>query len=133
VFENFDIEKQDSEHEGESNFLGVTIAACTLPVVFVVWAVGNLDMALNTGICLGMNILAVGNCWELRKFWWFWCVIGLMIGLNVPLIIMVHWPHQWVPRVALLPIGLADMGITVGAVRFVQHFIVRYKPPDEDE
>jgi hypothetical protein len=101
-------------------------------VVFLFWTFGAFDMGLNAGICLSMNTLAVGNCWDLRKQWWFWCVIALMLALNAPLVVAIHWPHRWVSRVELLPIGLADMAITVGAVRFVQRFIVRYDPRDEE-
>jgi hypothetical protein len=55
-----------------------------------------------------------------------------MLALNVPLITRIHWP-RWVPGVELLPIGLADMLVTVGVVRFVQRFIVGYELPNEDD
>ena len=55
-----------------------------------------------------------------------------MLALNVPLIVMIHWPHRWVSRIELLPIGLADFAITVGAVRFVQKFIVRSPASGEE-
>jgi hypothetical protein len=54
------------------------------------------------------------------------------LALNVPLIIAIHWPHRWVPRIELLPIGLADMAATIGVVRFVEKFIVRYHPPEDE-
>jgi hypothetical protein len=126
-------EEQAPEKGGALNYLGLIIFACTLPVALFVWYFGTRDMGLNAGICLGMNTLAVGSCWDLRRHWWFWCVIIFMLALNVPLVVMIHWPHRWVPRIELLPIGLADMGITVGVVRFVEKFIVRYTPPSEEE
>jgi hypothetical protein len=124
--------EQVLEKEGAWKYLGLIIFACTLPAVFLVWAVGTRDMGLNAGICLGMNTMAVGNCWDLRRRWWFWCVIIFMLALNVPLIIVIHWPHRWVPRIELLPIGLADMAATIGVVRFVEKFIVRYHPPEDE-
>lgn len=125
-------EDRVQEKEGAMKYLGLIIFACTLPVVFLVWTFGTFSMGLNAGICLGMNTLAVGNCWDLRRRWWFWCVIVFMLALNVPLIVAIQWPHRWVSRIELLPIGLADFGITVGAVRFVQKFIVRSPPSDEE-
>ncbi len=126
-------EEQVPEKEGPWKYLGLIIFACTLPAVFLFWSFGAFDMGLNVGVCLGMNTLAVGNCWDLRRHWWFWCVIILMLALNVPLIVMIHWPHRWVPRIELLPIGLADFAITVGVVRFVEKFIVKSPPSDEKQ
>jgi len=41
--------------------------------------------------------------------------------------------QHMVSKFTLLPIGLADLLVTVGVVRFVQKFIVKYVPPDEEE
>jgi hypothetical protein len=68
----------------------------------------------------------------LRRRWWFWAVVVLVLALHVPVILMIKWPDRWVSRFALLPIGLADMLVTVGVVRFVQKFIVKSPPPDEE-
>jgi hypothetical protein len=126
------VEDRPPEVEGGGKYIGLVVVACTLPVVFLFWTFGTLDMGLNAGFCLGSNIWAVLACWDLRRQWWFWCVVTLMLALNIPLIVMIHWPHRWVPRVALIPIGLADMLITIGVVRFVQKFIVRSRPPSDE-
>jgi len=133
-----DGQQQDAEEDHpvdreESQYLGLKIAVCTLPVAFLFGAFGKFDMGLNAAICLSMNTIAVGICWDLRSRWWFWCVIVFMLALNAPLVVMIHWPDRWVSRTELLPVGLVDMLITVGVVRFVQHFIVRHKPPQEEE
>ena len=78
-------------------------------------------------------MVAIGICWDLSKHLWFWVLIVLLLGLHVPLILMVKWPHYWIPGIALLPIGLADLGITVGIVRFVEKFVVRYISPDQEQ
>ena len=53
-------EEQDPTDREERKYLGLKIFACTLPLVFLCWSFGAFDMGLNAGICLGMNILAVG-------------------------------------------------------------------------
>jgi hypothetical protein len=45
---------------------------------------------------------------------------------------MIKWPPGWVPAVALLPIALAGYLIAIGAIRFVERFIVKAVPPDEE-
>jgi hypothetical protein len=60
-------EEQDPADREERKYLGLKIFACTLPLVFLLWSFGAFDIGLNAGICLGMNILAVGMCWDLRR------------------------------------------------------------------
>jgi hypothetical protein len=45
---------------------------------------------------------------------------------------MVQWPPEWVPGIALLPAGLAALLIAIGAIRFVEKFIVKAPPPDQE-
>jgi hypothetical protein len=59
-------------------------------------------------------------------------VVAVVLALHVPLFFLIQWPHIWVPGLALLPIGLADVLIILGAVRFVEKFIVKSPPPDEE-
>jgi hypothetical protein len=129
-----DSEKQEPEEQGTWKYLGLIIFAITLPVSFFFSHIGKGDLGDSVGICLGMNILAILMCWDLRRRWWFWAVIALVLALHVPVVLMIHWPKSvWVSKFTLLPIGLADLLITVGVVRFVQKFIVKYVPPDEEE
>jgi hypothetical protein len=124
---------QAPEDKEDGKYLGLIIGACTLPVVFLVGAFGTINMGLTAGFCLGMNIFAAGACWDLRRRWWFWCVMIFMLALHVPLVAMFPWPHRRIPGIELLPIGLADMAITIGVVRFVQKFIVRRTPPSDED
>ena len=125
LFDDQDVEEQEPEEDTSRKYLGLVIFACTLPVLLFFTHIGKTDLGLSIGICLGMNVLAVGICWDLRRRWWFWAVILLVLVLHVPVVLMIQWPNMWVSRVALLPVGLADLLITVGIVRFVQKFIVR--------
>jgi hypothetical protein len=112
------------EEQGTWKYLGLIIFAITLPVSLFFSHIGKGDFGDSVGICLGMNIFAILMCWDLRRRFWFWVVIALVLALHIPVILMIHWPNEWVSKFTLLPIGLADLLITVGVVRFVQKFIV---------
>jgi len=125
--------EQDPEEKNTTDYSGVIIFAMMLPVYFLVKYFENPDIALSACICLGMNLLAIRIRWELRKCFWFWVIIVLALALQVPLVLMIPWPNITINRITLLPIGVAVLGITLGAVKFVETFVVRYVPPEEEE
>jgi hypothetical protein len=50
------------------------------------------------------------------------------------LLFVFRWPqgfHGWLPAIGTLPIGLADLLIILGAVQFVEKFMVK-TPRAED-
>jgi hypothetical protein len=108
------------------------IGAILLPVFLLFRHFGKTDMGLNAFICLGIALLVIKIYWKLRTRFWFWTVIVLILALHVPLVLRVQWPHVWVPGIALLPIGLADLFIYVGAVKFTERFIVKIAPAEEE-
>ena len=103
-----------------------------LPVFFFFRHIGREDMGLNIGMCLGMFVIAIRIRWDLRTRFWFWGVIVLLFAFHVPFFCLIQWPHVWVPGVALLPIALADLMIILGAVRFVEKFIVKASISSEE-
>jgi hypothetical protein len=71
----------------------------------------------------------------LRKRFWFWAIIVLLLLLHIPLLFLFRWPrglNGWLPAIGALPIGLADVLLILGAVGFVEKFILKIPPPDED-
>ena len=132
LFDAQNADEREPEELDGGRKLGLLIFLCTLPVLLFFTYIGKTDLGLSVGMCLGMNTLAVGICWDLRRHLWFWVVVGVVLVLHMPLILLIQWPHEWVPRIALLPIGLADMLITIGVVRFVQRFIVKDVPAVEE-
>jgi hypothetical protein len=128
-----DSEGEEPEEQKPTNYTGVIIGVIALPVYFLFLHFGNPEMGLAAFVCFGAVLLAIGMCWDLRRRVWFWGVIVFVLALHVPLILMVKWPHMTISRISLLPIGLADLLITVGAVRFVEKFIVKAAPLDEEE
>jgi hypothetical protein len=123
----------EPEEEKPTDYSGLIIFVCILPLLLFFTHIGKTDLGLNVGICLGIALLVIRIYWNLRTQIWFWVIIVLLLILHVPLVLKVQWPHVWVPRIALLPIGLADLFIYVGAIKFVERFIVKSLPSDEED
>jgi hypothetical protein len=126
----FDQQNSDAGEAGKSKTIDykyayVVFLIILLPVFLFFQHIGHEDMGLNIDVCLGMCIIAIRTRWDLRRQPWFWGVIAFVLALHVPLFLMIQWPHAWVPGFALLPVGLADMMIILGAVRLVEKFIVK--------
>jgi hypothetical protein len=125
--------EEESEEQKPTDYTGLIIGAILLPVFLLFRYYGRVDLALSACVCLGAILILIRIRWELRKSIWFWVTIVLVLLLHVPVILLVPWPHMTVNRITLLPIGFADFLIVLGAVKFVERFIVKYVPPDEDD
>ena len=121
------------EEEKPTDYIGLIIGLALLPLVIFFDHIGKLDMGLNLCICLAVNLIAVRFRWNLRKHFWFWGVVVLLVAVELPLVINIPWPHGWVPGAALLPIGLVGFAIAMGAVRAVEKLVVKGAPSDEGE
>ena len=125
-------EQATDEVTGVSGKAYVIVMSFSLAAYLLVLFLGNADTALTASLCMAMIVIAVGICWDLRTRFWFWVVIALVMALHVPLVLLVRWPHHWIPGIALAPIGLMDCMIIVGIVHFVQKYIVKDVPSDEN-
>ena len=117
-----------------TDYTGVIIAAILAPVYLIFYLLGQEELGRSVFIVLGMTMLAIKVRWDLRRRFWFWAVIVLVLALHVPLLFLVRWPqgyHGWLPAIGTLPIGIADVLIILGAVRFVEKFIVKSPPVEE--
>lgn len=132
MFDELKTEDQEPKEQGATDYSGVIIAALTLPVLMLFDHIGKFEMGLSVTICLGMNLLAIRLRWELRKYVWFWTVVVLALTLEVPLALMIRWKDITINRITLLPIGVAVLVITMGAVKFVEKFILKVPPSDEE-
>lgn len=126
-------EQQPGVDENSNGRIYVVFLIILLPVYFFVRHFGGPDRALTVFLSLATVMVAAGICWDLRNRLWFWVVTVLLLGLHIPLVIMLHWPHYWIPGVVLTPIGLLDILIMVKIIRFVQKYIVRDVPNDGTE
>jgi len=133
LFEEINSDSDDPEEPKPTDYTYVVILAITLPVMLFFTLIGKTDLGLNVAIVLAMCVVAIRIRWDLRTRVWFWGVVLFVLALHVPLFFLIQWPHVWVPGVALLPIGLADLAIMLGAVKLVERFIVKSPPRDEEE
>lgn len=126
-------EEEPEEHENSNGKALLVLLAILLPVYFLVRHIAGSDRAFTAMDCLAMIMIAIGICWDLRRHLWFWGVMIVVMALHVPVVLMVRWPHYWIPGVALLPIGLIDLLIIVKVVRFLEKFIVKSPAPSKEE
>ena len=128
---NEDPEDEKREAEEHNRIVVFYIAIALLPLTFLFDHFGKYDLGMNLSLCLGMNAIVIRIRWELKKYVWFWVVMAIVVAAELPIVFTVKWPHQWVPAVALLPIGLAACLVALGAIKLVEHFMVK-DPPDEE-
>jgi len=125
------LEENEPAEQKPTDWTGVIIAAVLAPVYWFFARKGNDDIALSVFICLGMILLAIKIRWDLRRRVWFWVVIAIMLALHVPLILKTRWTGFQVTRLTLLPIGLADLLVTLGVIWLVETCLVTSAPDDE--
>jgi hypothetical protein len=124
------MEDLEDQNPPDSSFVIAALAIMLL--TFLLFRhFGRVDLALPASICLGMAVCLIRIRWDLRKRFWFWATILLVLLLHVPVILLVRFPRMTVNRVTLLPIGFADLLIVWGAVRFVEIVRSKFHLPDQ--
>jgi hypothetical protein len=123
---------EEPKEKKPTDYSGLIIGLAVLPVMLIFYWFDKDDLALSVAMVLGSILLAIRVRWDLRKRIWFWGIIVLVSLLHIPLVLRIQWPSGWIPGVALMPIGLADCLIILGIVRFVEKYIVRTAPPNEE-
>jgi hypothetical protein len=116
----FESIKNENDEKKRTDYTGVIIGAMLLPMLLFFTYLGKDDMGLSVCTCLGMIMLAIRVRWELRKYLWFWITIVFILVLHVPLVLIFQWPSGWLSAKVVLPIGLADCLIIIGAIRLVE-------------
>jgi hypothetical protein len=108
------------------------ICIALLPLTFLFDHLGKYHQGMNLFLCLFVNAIVIRTRWELIKYVWFWVVMVLVVSLELPIVLKVQWPDRWVPAVSLLPIAIAGYLVAMGAIRLVEHFMVKDPPSDEE-
>jgi hypothetical protein len=128
-----DSEDEQNEGKGPTRMTAFYICIALLPLLFLFEHLGKYDLGMNVCFCLSVNAIVILTRWELKKYVWFWGVMALIVALELPIAFTVKWPeHQWVPAVSLLPIWLAGYLVAMGAIKLVEHFMVKDSPSDDD-
>jgi hypothetical protein len=93
---------------------------CGLPFFFFFAYLGDLAKGRAVAGCVGMIVLVVWMRWELSRYVWFWMTITILVLAHVPLVLFVPWSNKNYPGVVLLPVGLLDLAIIYGSIKFVE-------------
>ena len=115
------------------DYSGLVIGVVLSPVLLLFIYFGKGEIGRAACIALAGILFAIKTRWDLRNRIWFWGIIALLLVLHIPLLLLVRWPSGWVPAMAALPLALADFLIVLGAARFVEKFILKTVPPDDEE
>ncbi|HEX3571077.1 MAG TPA: hypothetical protein VHU44_09675 [Acidobacteriaceae bacterium] len=120
-------EQQTDEHNPEpgtpTDWSGVIIGILLLPILLLFMHQGKEDVGLNLCVCLLGVLLGIKVRWALRAHLWFWGVAVVVLAIQFPLVLSIHWPSGWVPGVFFLPIAFASFLITIGAIRLVEKLV----------
>ena len=55
----------------------------------------NSNAAWGTGACTIALVVAAKTRWELKGKWWFWAALCIGAALQLPLVFLMPWSHQY--------------------------------------
>ena len=128
----FDYEASGGEKRAD--WSGTVIGALISPVLIVFMCLGKPEVGFNAYIGLGAAAVAVKLRWELRRHAWFWGAALIALGVQVPLVFVVHWPHTKVPTlVYAMPIGLCSYALVAAAIRIAARIFSKDDSPSDEQ
>jgi predicted permease len=104
--------------------------ALTSPIFFFFEQRGEAGIGRAAWICAGMFFIAIKMRWQFKNRGWFWITIACLMAVHVPLIMYVPWTDRWIPAVAILPIGVADLLLILGSFSLVEKLTRRSSDSD---
>jgi hypothetical protein len=124
--------EREREAKGLTDYTGLKIGAILLPFLLLFAYFGKEDMGLAVFIVLGVMAVAIKIRWDLRKHFWFWAFIVVILALHVPLVFTVRWPQGNSPTLFYtLPFGLIDFLLISGVLELAEKFFLRDSPSDD--
>jgi hypothetical protein len=121
--------EREREAKELTQYSGLKIGACLMPVLLLFIYLGKADMGLAVFIVLGAMMFAIKIRWNLRKHVWFWAIIAFMLALHVPLLLIVRWPQGNMPTLFYtLPFGLIDFLIISGTLGLAEKLLLKHPP-----
>jgi type III secretory pathway component EscV len=126
-------EEKGRETEDEKIDLGFAVVILVAsPFIILPLFTGKTELLIGVSMSTAVNILAIAKCWDLKKYLWFWIVVLLILAIHMSLAFFAHWPRVTMTRLTLLPIGAIYYCLTLGVVRFLEKFIVKYRVRNEE-
>ena len=128
MFEQLEKPEEVREEKKRTDYTGLKIVGMIAPVFLLFVYLDKVDLGLAVSIVLGMTLIAIKIHWDLRKHVWFWATIGFVLAVHFFLI--ARMPQKWLAALGplhaagLLPIGVADLVITLGAIWVAQKLFI---------
>ncbi|SRR5579871_5793771 len=91
-----------------------------LPALLLLNRAGRTDLDYPVLAAFAAIAFAVRGRWDLRRNWWFWVTISLIISLHLALIWFIPWKAGWVPVPVTLFAAVADLALLFGVISFVE-------------
>ena len=108
------------------DYTGLKVGLILAPVFVLFALLDKPDMGLAVCIVLGMTMLAVKMRWYLRRHFWFWAMIVLILALQVPLVFLIRVPQGDAPTLLYaMPVGIADFLVVLGAIGLAERVFSR--------
>ncbi len=101
----------------------IVIPICAFLVFALFDHFGKLPLARPTVFSVSMIIIAVVMRWNLNGQMWFWITMAGLATLHIPLILFIPWTAKWIPVLAIIPIGIADLYAMLWVVSIVGKFM----------
>jgi len=133
LLDSMESEEKGRETEDEKIDLGFAVVILVAsPFIILPLFTGKTELLIGVSMSTAVNILAIAKCWDLKKYLWFWIVVLLILAIHMSLAFFAHWPRVTMTRLTLLPIGAIYYCLTLGVVRFLEKFIVKYRVRNEE-
>jgi hypothetical protein len=99
------------------------IAVVMFPLVPLFDHLGRPEFGLPSAIALGMILVAIKVCRDLRGRWWFWVTIVAIAALHVPLLMHIAQRLGRMPFPARLSFGIVDVLVILAVISLVERLI----------
>ena len=106
----------------------VAMAIIVSPLIPLFDHLGRPELERPVPMALGMILITIKVCRDIRGRWWFWVTMAAVAALHVPLILYIPWTTKWVPAVAILPICIADLLVILGIVSLAERLFGKKDP-----
>jgi len=129
----FDYEAQQQDIKPDKrDWSGTIIGLCLSSVILIFIYLGKPDLGFTIFIALAGAAGAVKLRWKLRRYWWLWATVVLILAIQFPLLRFIRWPNTNVPTLVYsFPLGIAEYFITSWAIRLAESIFL--KTPSDNE
>ena len=116
IFDAQEPEGQESDgvdqQDGKIDWGIVVLILVALPIIIFPFFTDKTELLIGVSFSTAMNVLAIGKCWDLKRYVWFWVIISLIMALHVCLAFLGHWPRVTITKLTLLGIHLTQVDPT---------------------